>query len=69
MKKEFFENEIGEAYVKATLDNGLKIFILEKPQYKSAYALFGTKYGSIDTIFNDICLYHISYICMVIGCS
>ncbi|MBO5321030.1 MAG: insulinase family protein [Clostridia bacterium] len=52
MKKEFFENEIGEAYVKATLDNGLKIFILEKPQYKSAYALFGTKYGSIDTIFN-----------------
>ena len=52
MKKEFFENEIGESYVKATLDNGLKIFILEKPQYKSAYALFGTKYGSIDTIFN-----------------
>ena len=52
MKKEFFENEIGEAYVKATLDNGLKIFILEKPQYKSAYALFGTKYGSIDTVFN-----------------
>ena len=52
MKKEFFENEIGEAYVKATLNNGLQIFILEKPQYKSAYALFGTKYGSIDTIFN-----------------
>ena len=52
MKKEFFENEIGESYVKATLDNGLKIFILEKPQYKSSYAIFGTKYGSIDTIFN-----------------
>ncbi len=52
MKKEFFESEIGEAYVKATLDNGLKIYILEKPGYKSCYALFGTKYGSIDTIFN-----------------
>lgn len=52
MKKEYFESEIGEAYVKATLDNGLKIYILEKPQYKSSYALFGTKYGSIDTIFS-----------------
>ncbi len=52
MKKEYFESEIGEAYVKATLENGLKIFILEKPQYKSCYALFGTKYGSIDTIFS-----------------
>ena len=52
MKKEYFESEIGEAYVKSTLDNGLKIYILEKPQYKSSYALFGTKYGSIDTIFS-----------------
>lgn len=52
MKKEYFESEIGEAYVKATLDNGLKVYILEKPQYKSSYALFGTKYGSIDTIFS-----------------
>ena len=52
MKKELFENKIGEAYTKVILDNGLKVFILEKPQYNSAYALFGTKYGSIDTIFN-----------------
>ena len=51
MKKEFFESDIGESYVKATLDNGLKIYILEKPQYKSSYAIFGTKYGSIDTSF------------------
>jgi len=51
MKKEFFESEIGEAYVKATLTNGLKIYVLEKPQYNSCYALFGTKYGSIDTMF------------------
>ena len=52
MKKEFFENDIEESYVKATLDNGLQIFILEKPLYKSAYAIFGTKYGSIDTAFS-----------------
>ncbi len=52
MKKDIFTSKIGESYVKATLDSGLKIFILEKPQYKSAYALFGTKYGSIDTIFS-----------------
>ncbi len=52
MNKEFFDSDIGESYIKATLDNGLRIFILEKPQYKSSYALFGTKYGSIDTCFN-----------------
>lgn len=52
MKKEYFESEIGEAYTQATLDSGLKVYILEKPQYKSSYALFGTKYGSIDTIFS-----------------
>ncbi len=51
MKKEFFESEIGESYVKATLENGLQIYILEKPQYNSCYALFGTRYGSIDTAF------------------
>ncbi|MGN0493695.1 MAG: EF-P 5-aminopentanol modification-associated protein YfmH, partial [Acutalibacteraceae bacterium] len=32
--------------------SGLKIYILEKPQYNSAYAVFGTKYGSIDTCFS-----------------
>ena len=52
MKKEFFESNIGESYVKAALENGLKIYILEKPQYKSSYAIFGTKYGSIDTVFS-----------------
>lgn len=52
MKKEFFESDIGESYVKAVHSSGLKIYILEKPQYNSAYALFGTKYGSIDTCFS-----------------
>ncbi len=52
MEKKFFESEIGESYTLATLDNGLKIYICEKPQYTSAYAVFGTKYGSIDTRFS-----------------
>ena len=51
MQKEFFESDIGESYVKAVHPSGLKIYILEKPQYNSSYAIFGTKYGSIDTCF------------------
>ena len=52
MKRETFESDIGESYVRAELDNGLKIYILEKPRYNSSYAIFGTKYGSIDTCFS-----------------
>ena len=52
MKREVFESEIGESYIKATLSSGLRIYILEKPQYNSSYAIFGTKYGSIDTMFS-----------------
>lgn len=52
MKREVFESDIGESYLKATLSSGLKIYILEKPQYNSSYAIFGTKYGSIDTLFS-----------------
>ena len=44
-------SEFGESYIKAEHSSGLKIFILEKPQYNTAYALFGTKYGSIDNCF------------------
>lgn len=51
MHKQVFESDIGESYVMAEHPSGLKIYILEKPQYNSAYAVFGTKYGSIDTHF------------------
>ncbi len=51
LKREVFESNIGERYVKATHHSGLTVYILEKPQYSSAYAIFGTKYGSIDTRF------------------
>lgn len=52
MKREVFESPIGESYVKVTHPSGLKIYIMEKPQYSSAHAIFGTKYGSIDTRFS-----------------
>ena len=52
MEKKIFESEIGESYTLATLDNGLKVYICEMPQFRSSYAIFGTKYGSIDTVFS-----------------
>ena len=52
MKKTVFESPIGESYIKAVHPSGLKIFIMEKPQFSSAYAVFGTRYGSIDTRFS-----------------
>ncbi len=52
MLKEVITSDIGESYVKAVHSSGLKIYILEKPQYNSSYAIFGTKYGSIDNCFS-----------------
>ena len=52
MEKQKFESAIGESYIKAIHPSGLKIYIMEKPRHSSAYAVFGTKYGSIDTVFS-----------------
>ena len=52
MDKIRYENSIGESYIKAVFDSGLTVYIMEKPRYSSAYAVFGTKYGSIDTSFS-----------------
>ncbi len=52
MKKQVFEGFADESYLKAELDCGLTVYIMEKPQYSSSYAMFGTKYGSIDTRFS-----------------
>ena len=52
MRKEIFTDEkLGESYIKAVHPSGLTVYICEKPAYASAYALFGTRYGSIDTRF------------------
>ena len=42
---------LSESYTLAQLPNGLKIYVLEKPDYASAYAVFGTKYGSVNIKF------------------
>lgn len=52
MKKQIFEGFGDESYVKAELPSGLQIYIMEKPQYSSSYAIYGTRYGSIDTRFS-----------------
>ncbi len=52
IKKVFSDKTIPEKVVSAVLDNGLKIFLLEKKSFNSSYAIFGTKYGSIDTCFS-----------------
>lgn len=52
MKKQVFSNKFGDSYVCFTFDSGLKVFVMEKPDFSSCYALFGTKYGSIDTSFS-----------------
>ena len=52
MQKQVFESDIGESYTLATLDNGLSVYICEKPSHTSVYAIFGTKYGSRDTCFS-----------------
>lgn len=42
---------LGEKYYEIDHKSGLKIFVMPKENYKSTYAVFGTKYGSIDTRF------------------
>lgn len=48
----FIENKtLGEGYYEIDHPTGLKIFVYPKAGYTSTYAVFGTKYGSIDTRF------------------
>ena len=52
MQNQIIENKaIGEKYVKARHESGLDIYVCEKRDYASSYALFGTRYGSIDVCF------------------
>lgn len=52
MEYQIIKSEIGESYITAIHESGLKIFIMPKPQFTSVYAIFGTKYGSVDTKFS-----------------
>lgn len=51
-KTVFIKNDIlDEGYYSIDHKSGLKIYVYPKEDYASAYAVFGTKYGSIDTRF------------------
>lgn len=49
--KEIKSEILGEKYYEIDHKSGLKIFVMPKENYSSSYAVFGTKYGSIDTKF------------------
>ena len=49
--KEIASSVLGEKYYEIDHKSGLKIYVMPKENYSSAYAIFGTKYGSIDTRF------------------
>jgi len=51
IKKVITNDRLGESCISALHPSGLKILICPKPEFATAYALFGTKYGSIDTRF------------------
>lgn len=52
MTEKFIKNDLlSDGYYEINHDSGLKIFVMEKPEYAGAFAMFGTKYGSIDTCF------------------
>ncbi|MBR5827114.1 MAG: insulinase family protein [Clostridia bacterium] len=50
--EKLIKNELlGEEYYEIDHASGLKIFVMEKPDYSGTFAMFGTKYGSVDTCF------------------
>ena len=52
MSEKLIRNDLlDEQYYEIDHKSGLKIFVMEKPDYSGAFAMFGTKYGSVDTCF------------------
>lgn len=49
--KEIQSSALNEKYYEIDHKSGLKIYVMPKENYSSAYAVFGTNYGSIDTRF------------------
>lgn len=43
---------VGDKYYKVKHKSGLNIYVYEKPGYNTTYAIFGTRYGSINTCFS-----------------
>lgn len=52
MSEKLIRNELlDEQYYEIDHQSDLKMFVMEKPDYNGAFAMFGTKYGSVDTCF------------------
>lgn len=49
--KEIKNELLKDSYFEIDHSSGFKIFVYPKEKYSSTYAVFGTKYGSIDTCF------------------
>ena len=50
MNKKYIRNDLlDDGYYEIDHDSGLKIFVMEKSEYTGAFAMFGTRYGSVDT--------------------
>ena len=49
--KEIKNDLLKDSYFEIDHQSGFKIFVYPKENYSSSYAVFGTKYGSIDTCF------------------
>ncbi len=49
--KEIKNELLNDSYYEIDHSSGYKIFVYPKENYSSSYAVFGTKYGSIDTCF------------------
>lgn len=49
--KEIKSQRLSESYFEIDHESGLKILVYPKENFKSTYAVFGTRYGSIDTDF------------------
>lgn len=50
MNQQFYES-IGESVYRQTLENGLEICVVPKPEHAKCYAFFATRYGGMDTRF------------------
>ena len=49
--REVKSDRVGDRYYEVKHPSGLRIFVYPKEQNNSTYAVFGTRYGSVDTTF------------------
>ncbi|GGF10544.1 peptidase [Halobacillus andaensis] len=52
--EELVYKQLNESVFQETMENGLKVFLLSKPEMAKTYGIFTTNYGSIDQTFTPI---------------